>query len=446
MLIFTTVKNWLTQSELRIQLTKGSVVSLILQVLFAGLAFVTASILGNILGADGYGVYANAQAWVSVLSSAAVFGFDSLLIRNISIYSYKELWNKLKGIMNFSKWLSLSLSLILAIGLDITILIFTTQEEIVARNTIWIASILIPIYSLSTLRQSAIRGLGHVTRALVSELTIRPVILLASILILLLTTEKQLTTQNIMWVNVAAAIIALFFATNWLNHLLPKNVHSQKSEYCVHEWIIAAAPLMIVNLLNLVYSQTSIIILGIIDNSIAVGLYSAAFRISYLISYFPIAMGVVITPIIARLYANDETDRLQKILKFSTRISFTACLILAFVLCFSGEFLLSLFGPEFIYARWALYILVFGNLVDAACGPSIGLLTMTHYQKPVALAFCVFSIINIFLNWVFINYHSFTGSAIASTCIMVFSRIFFLSYAEKKTGINPSIIKFYWQK
>ncbi len=67
-------------SRLRSHLIKGAAGSFVLQVGFAGLAFFNAIVLARVLGASGYGTFANAMAWVSLLTIPATFGFGILLV------------------------------------------------------------------------------------------------------------------------------------------------------------------------------------------------------------------------------------------------------------------------------------------------------------------------------------------------------------------------------
>jgi len=76
--------------RLRNHLIKGAVGSLVLQVGFAGSAFFNALVMARVLGAGGYGAFANAMAWVSLLTIPATFGFGILLVRDTAIYRSQE--------------------------------------------------------------------------------------------------------------------------------------------------------------------------------------------------------------------------------------------------------------------------------------------------------------------------------------------------------------------
>jgi len=59
---------------------------------FAGFAVLNAIILARVLGAEDYGAFVNAMAWVSLLTIPATFGFGILLVRDTVIYRSQGKW------------------------------------------------------------------------------------------------------------------------------------------------------------------------------------------------------------------------------------------------------------------------------------------------------------------------------------------------------------------
>jgi len=79
-----------SRGRLRTHLIKGAAGSFVLQIGFAGFAFFNAIILARVLGAEGYGTFANAMAWLGLLTVPATFGFGILLVRDTAIYRSRE--------------------------------------------------------------------------------------------------------------------------------------------------------------------------------------------------------------------------------------------------------------------------------------------------------------------------------------------------------------------
>ncbi len=438
--LISRIKSWINQSEFRFQILRGGGISLVIQVAFAGMSFVTASVMAQFMGADGYGTYSNAQSWTNVLIPVALMGLGGLAIRNFSIYSSRKDWKAFHGLILFSDRVVILFSIILiALIFGASFIIYNSPDEIQMRTTLWVGLLLIPLMALIQIRQGTLRGMEHVTRSLLSDQIIRPTLLLVGVVGLYLMAAKFLTAPTAMLINVIAAAAALAVASFWQRKLTPTEVFTAAPIYHQAEWLKAAFPMMLSTSLNLVLSQTSPIMLGIMDNAAAVGLFSAAYKIAYLAIFVPMAIGYVISPLFARLYANGEMEKLQKLLTVSTRITFAACLAISVIFILGSNFLLSLFGPEFTAARIAFFVLVLGNQLDVTFGYSTLLLNMTGYQKSVAIIFGIFSAVNIILNVVLIPILSYEGAAIASTASLVMSRVVLLIYTRKNLKLNPSV-------
>lgn len=435
------LKNWLTSSEFKTQILKGGGVSVIIQFGFAALSFVTASILARTLGSSGYGEYSNAQSWVLVLAPIATLGFNNLLVRNISIYCSQGKWQEFKGLKQFSTWFVLALSaLIIPLVIGIAYLVFPKPEEAGMRVTLQIATFLIPFTALASLQQAQMRSLSAVAKAILPDLTIRPVLLMSGVIGLSLLAPQLLNSRSAAIVGVTAAAISVGIGAYWLHHMIPEKAQKAEPLYESGEWVKASVPFMLTQVFTLLLSQTSPILLGAQKDASAVGLFSAAYRVAYLMNFFQWAVAFIIAPLLASLYADRETDRIQKILTWSSWLTFLAAASVTVVFIIGGHFLLNIFGSEFTQATGALIILLIGNLIAIATGQSNTLLNMCGYQKAVAVIYAVTAGITIILNIVLIHYYSFTGAALASSIGLVLNQGALMVYARKKMNLNPAIL------
>ncbi len=171
------------EDSIRSQIVKGTASSFLIQIGFAGLSFISATVLARLLGPADYGAYSNAVAWVLILSALGVFGFNTLLIRDLAIMKAQNKWALIKGLLRFSDGLILSISVLLALILwGVAGLLFSTPDKENLRISLLIAAPLIPLYTIINLRQSAMRGLQQVTRAMLPDLIFRPGFYLVCIL------------------------------------------------------------------------------------------------------------------------------------------------------------------------------------------------------------------------------------------------------------------------
>lgn len=426
--------------NLRSQLIKGGFTNYLIQVGFAGLSLASLMILARLLGANGYGAFANATAWVNIFVAFATFGFGTLLVRDVAVLQAKHEWTTLHGVLRFSDRFVLGLSALLVIVFIVMArFIYYKPGENSLLQIMWIAAPLIPLWAIASLRQSAIRGLEQTSRAMLPDLIIRPALVLVGIFVVFYGFPGSLNASVAMAVSVGGSIIALAVGIVWLQKFLPKEVHQSRPEYEAKTWLTSALPLFILGGMQSIISQTPTVILGVSSSIENAGLYAVAIRLASVMIYLPSAIGIIIGPMMARLYANNEKDRVQNLLTQTTRVSFIINLLTSLVLFVFGKIILSFFGPEYVAAQLGLYLLVIGNLVDNALGNSIILLAMTGYERIVATIIIISAFTNVVLNFLLIPSYGFTGAALVSAIIMIVSRCVFAFVAKKKVGVNTTI-------
>ena len=113
-----------------------------------------------------------------------------------------------------------------------------------------------------------------------------------------------------------------------------------------------------------------------------------------------------------------------------------------FIIGLKAEFILSIFGYDFVTGKYALLILLFGQLVNVICGSVGYILMMTNKQKKLRNFVFYSAIINIILNFMLIPKYGIMGSAISSTISLSIWNLLSLSYIYKKYGfITTSVFK-----
>ena len=432
--------------RLRAHLIKGAAGSFVLQVGFAGFAFLNAIILARVLGAGGYGVFANAMAWVSLLTIPATFGFGILLVRDTAIYRSQSKWGLLKGLLRFSDRFVLVFSVSLALlAAAVAGFLFAAPDQATMRHTIWIALLMLPLFALYNLQEAATRGLEYVIRACLPGMIVRPGLLFVGIISIYYVWPNHLSAPTAMAVNVGAAVVTLGLGVFFLRKLLPVEAKTATPEYTPRPWLKAAFPMLVYGGAQIVLGQTDIVMLGAMRGAHEVGLYAAANRLAYLLVYVIYASEVILAPIISREYINGDRDRLQNIMTKAVNISFVAVFPFGVVFVFLGAYILRIFGHEFMTAANTLAILAVGHLVEVGLGSGALLLGMVGSERIVAITFSIMSLLNIILNYLLIHVYGLNGAAIATIVSLILAKLFFSIYAAKQkktyTMIFGNIIK-----
>jgi len=431
------------EGRLRAHLIKGATGSFILQVGFAGLSFLNAIILARVLGAEGYGAFANAMAWVSLLTIPATFGFGILLVRDVSIYRAQSNWALLKGLLYFADRFVLALSLLLALVAAVVAgWMFSSPTEETMRNTIWVALLLLPILTLNNIREPTIRGLEHVVLARLPGMIVRPGLLLIGIVALYFLPLKHLSAPVVMIINVVAGLVALCLALFFLHRLIPGEVKSARANYTQKLWLKSAFPLLVYGGAQIVMGQTDIIMLGALRGAQDVGLYAVVNRMAFLLIYVTMASNMILMPVMSRLFANGEKQRLQIILTKAVRIAFLLVLPTGLLFIFFGRYILVIFGAEFLSAQPALNILSIGRILDVFVGVGTGaiLLTIAGKERTISIVFLYAALMNILLNAALIPRFGILGAAVASMLSLLTAKITLVIKSQSMTGIYVTVL------
>jgi len=431
---------FLTAKGERATIARGSASTFLIQIGFAGLSFVTTTVLVRLLGLESYGAYSNAIAWVNILAALGLFGFNSLLLREVAILKARNNWGSIKGLLRFSDGLIVTISIFLALILwGMADFLFSAPEKENLRTSLLIAAPLIPLYTLINLRQSALRGLQQVTRAMLPDYIIRPGLIFVCAVGLYLFFPDLINVHSFLGLSIIVAAIALMVSVHWLRLFLPEDIGAIQPQYQIKEWISLAPPMFVIGGTQILIAQSPIILLGMLSNVKNVGYFAVALRVANLLLFLPMAVGIVMGPMIASMYSEGEKVRLQSILKKTIRLTFAVTLLFGLMFFVFAKNILSIFGQEFQVAQTALILLTIGYLVDTGFGSSIITLMMTGHERIVAIYQTVFAILLIVLCSLFIPSRGYQGASLAFTIVMVVSRFIFAYLARKKTGIDTTV-------
>jgi O-antigen/teichoic acid export membrane protein len=180
--------------------------------------------------------------------------------------------------------------------------------------------------------------------------------------------------------------------------------------------------------------------LGILQGSQAVAVYVVVSNLSQLIVFSQIAINNVLAPNIASLYAVGNIKKLQNLVTQCTRLVSATSFVTTVILILSREWLLQLFGNEFIQGANALIILAIAQLVNASTGPVGLLLNMTGHERYTAMTASVGAITNTFLNLLLIPKLGVNGAAIATGISIIFINILNCVWVGKKISIASTAL------
>jgi O-antigen/teichoic acid export membrane protein len=396
------------------------------------------AVLARVMGVEAFGHFAFVSSAVLVMSLLARQGMDSGALRLIPAYVADQQWGLLNGLIHWMlKWV-----LAVSVGLSVlTLGAIVAFRELVPNDlfepALW-GIVLLPVVTMMHQTQYILRSRGWMVRGQVQDFLWRP-LGIGFLVVLFWFFDRPVSGQDALAFSVGITLVGLLFGWRWLRKSMPASVHSAPQVYRQAKWRRISLPLLFVAGANILLTQIDILMLGVFHTTDASGIYTIASRLAAMSIFATIALGSFGAPLMAELYSQNKLEDLARIVTTMARVAF-ACLVPAVIFFIvAGEWILSLFGPEFVSAYMPLMVLMAGQALAACFGASAMVLTMTEHENAAARVLVASVVANVILNGLLIPLYGMMGAAIATaltTAVPVAAMSFLV---RKRIGLNSTI-------
>ncbi|HEY3865211.1 MAG TPA: oligosaccharide flippase family protein [Solirubrobacteraceae bacterium] len=400
------------------------------------MAFVLAVLLARFLGSRGYGIYALAFAWSTLLGVPAILGLNTFLVRGIAVYEVKKQWSLMKGLLFRTNQLVLLTSTMIAV-VGATVAVTWLSPSF--RGPFCVAMLLVPLTALTLLRQGAMQAFGRVVRGQFPEYLIRPLLIIVGVLALELV--KRLTPTTALGANVAGVAVAFVVGALLLRRALPDALRSVRPEYATREWLRASLPMMLIAGVWMANNNITTLIVGALDGPRAAGVYSVVQKGAEVIVILLYATNMPLAPAVARLHARGDQPGLEHTTERMARATLLVSAPVAVAFMVFPHLYLELFGASFQMGATALVILAFGQLVNAAAGPSGNVLIMTGQERIAVRGVAAGLLANVVLAVVLVPPLGVTGGAIAFASSLALWNTVLVVLARRLVGVNVTAFR-----
>ncbi len=403
-----------------------------------GLGFVTTVLLARFLGREGYGRYVFALAWASLLTIPAILGFDRFLVRGIAVYEINQQWQLMRGLLRrTNQFVLLASTTIACVGCLIAFLFFTEA----LRWPFCVAMLLVPITSLTLLRQGAMQAIGRVVTGQLPEYLIRPLLILAGVVALKFAGDGALTSTTALAVNVTGVGVAFIVGAVLLRRALPIAVRSARPAYTTRDWLHASLPMMLISGIWMANNYCTTLVVGTLGGPQEVGVYSVVQKGAELIVILLVAANMPLAPTIARMHAHGDRRGLEHATERVAQATLVSSAPLAAALMIFPGVYLGIFGSGFQTGTTALMILAFGQLVNAAAGPAGNVLLMTGHERTAMKGIGAGLIANLVLGVVLVPPLGVTGGAVAFAASLILWNTVLVVLVRRRVGVNVTAFK-----
>lgn len=409
------------------ELLKGGSTALFLRLGNVLAIYVFNLLLARMLGAEGTGIFAFCFTILNILMVTGRLGLDNYLVKTIAEFSVKERWSTVDQV--YKKGILMALIASVILGIVVYFLfpaLFKLWDRSVYTDGIRIVAIaLLPAVFLN-LNAESLRGLKKIKYyGLFQNNTI---FLVGIIGLLLLEWLAPSRAENALWAILAGeVVIAIISFIFWRK----KKGRNRGGKEIVRSRSIlkTALPMLFGSATLYLMSWTDTLMLGFMRPEEEVGIYNIALKVASLTGLIIVAVNSIAAPKISELFSQDKIEAYKKFIHQTTGLIFLTSLPIVVLIFLLPEFILKIFGQEFVNGKISLLILTFGKFSGAFCGPVLVILNMSGKEKTARNILAAIGALNILLNGLFIPRWGIEGAALATmttTLIWNFLSVFYI--------------------
>ena len=383
-----------------------------------GLNILGQIVLARILGPANFGLY------IIGLTVLKLFGFIAPLGLNRGVIQFgTRYWRKDNA--GFKGVIFQAVGLSFLSGLFVGIIVFFVAPRFVSYygspdlvSVIHLFALSFPFLSGLKVAAAATRISQRMRFAVFSEEVGQPVLHFSLIVV-----SYYFFGGELNWVigaYVLSFLIAFVLAIYFLTHLFPEIFSFQtKPRFYIRKLLVFSLPISITTMFSMLLMWSDRLWIGYFWSEVDVGIYQSAAQIATVFVVITGSFGAILSPLIAKLYHQHETKRLNDLFKISTRWGIYLSVPLFLTICFtSQEFIIVVFGEKYSNGYIPLIILAIGQMLNLSTGVVGPMLEMTENQNRWLFTSLGMFSLNILMNWVLVPKLGASGAAI-STAITI---------------------------
>ena len=366
------------------------------EVLSRGIAFVATAILARRLGVEGLGLLSFAAAVAGYFGLALTTGFGEIGAREVARRPDEGLQIAADGTL-----IRILIAVIGAIAVAMAALLLVQAPD--ARIVILLSTL--SLFSLAIDTSWVYKGLER-NRVVAGGMLASQLIYLAGVLVFVRSPGNVIRVPVIQFAGEMCAALALA----WLlfKRFKRPSMHGGMALARQSGWITLS------RVMRSLIVTFDVVLLGLLATRRDVGLYSAAYRVCYLMMAIAVATHVVFAPSIARATLVGSMA-VRGVLERS--VALTATVMLPLVVgaaVLASRVLGLLFGAQFASGAPALRLLAVSIALLALHGTTRSVFVAHHQTKLEAMIFAVAAALNIALNFLLIPRYGIVGAAWAT--------------------------------
>jgi O-antigen/teichoic acid export membrane protein len=416
-------------------LNQGVVLTIGLQFGGAIVSFAMYSLAARILSPEDFGHLAMWLCVCQMGSVIAMLGQEMFILRSLNEYAVSKQPELAKGALLFSVGIVALVPLLLAaiIGSVGVFLLGETPRLMIATGLFLIAC-------------SSISLSSHIGRSTISVLLAEGMrdffwrSIVVGVMIALIVSSTIIEIHQFFLLCSVGVALALGIQVTAILRRLPRDVLRARPHWHFPHWIKASSGFWASSILETINQFFDVVIVYWFLDPVSAGAYFVASRVANMFAVPLGALHNISTRRIPPLYFAGKTDELNKTLKLMAEMMLLCVAVGIALLLLGADYILALFGPDFVAQKWTLITLALGTAFYAAGGPAPSVLQIAGQER--RYPFIVAS--NIVLRFIgfaiFIPLFGLWGAALAASTSLAIVTIVLNVLCRRWLGLDPSVL------
>lgn len=401
-------------------------------------------------GAEGVGVYSLFNVIISLFAISCTLGMASSTIQFIPKFLSKFEYSNLRRLALHHFIISGSLSIIISIIIFLnseflSVLFFQSNSN---EKLIRIVAFFLPFYTMFLIGNHFIRGLYFIK--LFEYFRSTHVQVFGLIILVLITTSCTSSCYANNWLKFIepsdisilisgvlfslASILSWSVVFNFLFFVKHEYINVSENILTIKNTLSVSFPMLATAFSAIIMDRIDSLMLAYFYSNTEVGLYNVANKLATLILFLIIPLISSVLTKISSSYWGEDKVKFNNLINRTSKIMFWSSIIIFLGLVVFSEFLLGLFGDEFIKAKVTMIFLCTGFFFNAMHGLVEHIMNLSGCERKLSLVFLYALIINIILNYYLIPIYGIEGAAFATMIGMMFWNITAGIFCSKHIG------------
>jgi O-antigen/teichoic acid export membrane protein len=413
----------------------------LIRVASAAAVYLSQVVLARWMGRFDFGIYVYVWTWVLLLGAIVPLGLPTAAQRFIPQYLALGQFDRLRGFLGGSRWLSFGLGTVAAgIGAGL-VYQFGHHLESYYIVPFVLACLALPIFAVSCAQDGIARSYDWIDLALGPGYLARPVLVLAFMAVAYAlglpatATAAMLAATAAIWVTTLLQFVLL----EWR---LKRQVAAGPRSYEPRVWFRIALPIFLVEGFYFLLTFTDILVLELFVTPDQVAVYYAATKTLALVAFVYFSVSAATAHRFSEYHVAGAREKLEAFLAKSIRWTFWPSLLVTLLLLAAGKPVLALFGPGFEQGYPLMFVLAVGLLARSAVGPVERLLNMVGEQRACAAVYGTAFATNFVLCLLLARWYGPLGAAIATSVAMLVESTLLFVVTKRRLGLHV----FVWRR